>query len=295
VPELPEVETTRRSLEAPLLGASIRSVRMGKPLRWPLGVNPSRLSGCTVISVQRRGKYLWLALRAGAQGPEPLRPADGAARESTGGGLLIHLGMSGSLAWIDDTGVASAPGAHDHFDMQTDRGLLRLTDPRRFGAVVWSRALDAAPASTLLAKLGAEPFDQALTAQAFHAAVRARRSAIKTILLSGQPIVGAGNIYACEALFEAGVHPHTRGDRITRVQAQRLLEAVRGVLARAIDAGGTTLRDYRNASGEDGRFQNEAKVYGREGQPCVTCFTPVRRVTTAQRSTFFCARCQPRR
>jgi formamidopyrimidine-DNA glycosylase len=282
MPELPEVETTRASLAHRVAGARIVDVRLGKPLRWPLGIDPAALRGRSFGDVRRRGKYLWFELR-GASG--------GAAKAAPGDGLLLHLGMSGSLAWLDAPPPA---GKHDHFDVVTRRGTLRLTDPRRFGAVVWSPALDRVPASALLAALGPEPFDPALTAASFRADLHRHRCAVKTVLLSGRAVVGAGNIYACEALFAAGIDPRTRADRISRPRAARLLDAVRAVLARAIDAGGTTLRDYRNADGADGRFQHEAKVYGREALPCVVCTAPIRRIVIGQRATYFCPRCQRR-
>ena len=277
MPELPEVEVTRRGIAGPLRGAVVLDARVGKPLRWPLGVTPQALAGCTVGEVARRGKYLWL----------PLQATTTAAR----GGLLLHLGMSGSLGWWPQAGE---PGPHDHFDLVTDRGTLRLNDPRRFGAVVWSASLDQAPAATLLARLGAEPFDPALTPQSFHAALRRRRTPIKSLLLAGDVVVGAGNIYACEALFQAGIHPALAANRISRPRAERLLAALRGTLARALDVGGSTLRDFADAHGVAGAFQAEAAVYGRQGLPCPRCGAPVRRQLQAQRSTFFCAACQRR-
>lgn len=279
MPELPEVEVTRRGIAAPLLGARILAARLGKPLRWPLGQAEQALVGSTVGKVARRGKYLWLPLRSGPAGL------------GDDGGLLLHLGMSGSLALLPR---APAPGPHDHFDLVTDRGTLRLNDPRRFGAVVWSASLQAAPAATLLQRLGAEPFDPALTPQAFHAALQRRRSPVKAVLLAGDVVVGAGNIYACEALFQAGIHPALRADRISRPRAARLLAALRGTLARALDLGGSTLRDFTDVHGASGAFQAEAAVYGRAGQPCRRCGGSVRRVLQAQRSTYFCPSCQRR-
>jgi formamidopyrimidine-DNA glycosylase len=199
--------------------------------------------------------------------------------------------MSGSLSL---TPRALPAGRHDHFDLETTQGLLRLTDPRRFGAVVWSQALDAAPAAGLLAALGAEPFDPTLTAASFHQALQRRRSPIKAVLLAGEVVVGAGNIYACEALFHAGIDPRLRCHLISRPRAARLLAALRTTLAQALSLGGSTLRDFRDAHGMDGRFQVAACVYGRAGQPCPTCGAAVRRIVQAQRSTFFCARCQRR-
>ena len=280
MPELPEVEVTRRGIAAPLLGARVLAARLGKPLRWPLGRPVEALAGGTVGAVARRGKYLWLPLRHGSRA--------GAADD---GGLLLHLGMSGSLALLRE---APEAGPHDHFDLVTDRGTLRLNDPRRFGAVVWSASLQAAPASTLLQRLGAEPFDPALTPALFHASLQRRRAPVKAVLLAGDVIVGAGNIYACEALFAAGIHPSTRADRISRPRAARLLAALRGTLGRALEVGGSTLRDFTDAHGVSGEFQLEAAVYGRAGLACRQCGGSVRRVLQAQRSTYFCPSCQRR-
>ena len=278
MPELPEVEVTRRGIDAPLRGARVLSARLGKPLRWPLGLWPEELVGTTVGPVMRRGKYLWLPLTA-----------DSADRRD--GGLLLHLGMSGSLALLAEP---PPPGAHDHFDLVTSRGTLRLNDPRRFGAVVWSPAMDAAPAAALLQRLGPEPFDPTLTPQRFHAALQQRRTPIKAALLGGELVVGAGNIYACEALFQAGIHPALRCDRISRPRAARLLAAVRETLSRALDLGGSTLRDFTDVHGASGAYQAEAAVYGRAGLACGRCGTAVRRVVQAQRSTYFCVVCQKR-
>jgi formamidopyrimidine-DNA glycosylase len=274
MPEMPEVEVTRRSIANRLLGARLTGARLGAPLRWPLGAQPPSLVGCCIGAVTRRGKYLWLPLTS-----------DGQPR----GGLLVHLGMSGSLALLD---APAPPGPHDHVDLATDRGTLRLTDPRRFGAVVWAPALDAGMAAKLLAGLGAEPFDPALDAAALHAALHRRRTPIKLALLAGDVVVGAGNIYACEALFDAGIDPRTPCRRLGPARCARLLVSLRRVLGRAIELGGSTLRDFRDAHGAAGAFQAEARVYGREGQRCPRCGAAVRRIVQAQRSTYFCASCQ---
>ena len=271
MPELPEVEVTRRSFADRIAGARIDAVRLGKPLRWPLGCAPETLVSQAVGAVTRRGKYLWLVLDHG--------------------GLLMHLGMSGSLAF--DTAHA-LPGPHDHFDLVTARGTLRLTDPRRFGAVVWSPAIDSGSAAKLLAGLGLEPFDPAFTGAHLHAALRGRRVAIKQALLGGAIVVGAGNIYACEALFEAGIDPRTRSDRVSRARCDRLAAAVRSTLAQALDLGGSTLRNFRDAHGMAGAFQLQARVYGREGERCVRCDGTIRRIVQGQRATFFCPGCQRR-
>ncbi len=271
MPELPEVEVTRQSFADRIRGARVQAVRLGKPLRWPLGCAPESLVAQAVGEVTRRGKYLWLALDRG--------------------GLLMHLGMSGSLAF---GAGAAAPGPHDHFDLVTARGTLRLTDPRRFGAVVWSPALDGGAAAKLLAGLGLEPFDPAFTGTHLHAALRGRRVAIKQALLGGAIVVGAGNIYACEALFEAGIDPRTRSDRIGMARCERLAAAVRGTLARALELGGSTLRNFRDAHGMAGEFQTQARVYGREGLACVRCTGVIRRIVQGQRATYFCPGCQRR-
>ncbi len=276
MPELPEVEVTRQSFGERIRGAQVTAVRMGKPLRWPLGVEPQTLLAHTVGDVSRRGKYLWLPLRAG------VAPA---------GGLLMHLGMSGSLAFSP---VPQEAGVHDHFDLVTTRGTLRLTDPRRFGAVVWSPSADEGMAGRLLAGLGLEPFDEAFDGAYLHAALQRRRVAVKLALLAGDIVVGAGNIYACEALHAAGIDPRTRSDRISRPRSERLALAVRQTLARALDLGGSTLRDFRDAHGMAGRFQSQAQVYGRAGLACPACSTVVRRVVQGQRSSFFCPGCQRR-
>jgi formamidopyrimidine-DNA glycosylase len=279
MPELPEVEATRRSLETPLVGASIHALSMGKPLRWPLGLDPAHLEGQRIEAVQRRGKYLWLALSSQGQAC---------------GGLLCHLGMSGSFAWWPRAQALPPRGAHDHAELRTDAGVLRLTDPRRFGAIVWSASQHVDPAAKLLSSLGPEPFDETLTPARFHATLKRHRAAVKLVLLSGKAMVGAGNIYACEALFDAGINPRLRADKLSAKRAAALLAALRNTLQQAIAAGGTTLRDYRDAQGHSGSYQHAVRVYGREGQPCVTCVTPLRRITQQQRSTFYCPRCQRR-
>lgn len=269
MPELPEVEVTRRSFADRIRGATVLDARAGLPLRWPLGVAPQALAGQRVHEVGRRGKYLLLPL--------------------DGGLLLIHLGMSGSLNFAREL---PPPGRHDHFDLLTSAGTLRLHDPRRFGAVVWSPGLDADPARKLLGGLGVEPLSDTFTAAAFHAQLRRRHAPIKQVLLAGDVVVGVGNIYASEALFLAGIRPTTRADRLSRPRAERLHAAVREVLARAVERGGTTLRDFSSATGEAGHFQLEAAVYGRAGQPCLRCGTPVRLMRQGQRSTYYCAVCQ---
>ncbi|MGJ7546129.1 bifunctional DNA-formamidopyrimidine glycosylase/DNA-(apurinic or apyrimidinic site) lyase [Variovorax sp. LT1R16] len=269
MPELPEVEVTRRGFVDRIAGARIEAVRMGKPLRWALGIDPQTLVGREVRTVRRRGKYLLVELDAGL--------------------LLLHLGMSGSLRF---DAVLPAPGSHDHFDLATSRGILRLNDPRRFGAVVYVEGEDSPLALKLLGGLGMEPLEDSFDFEAFHAGLRRRRSAIKLVLLAGDVVVGVGNIYASEVLFLAGIRPTVAASRISRPRALRLHAAVRQVLARAVAQGGTTLRDFSNIDGQSGHFQIEATVYGRAGEPCRVCAAPIRQMRQGQRSTYFCPNCQ---
>lgn len=278
MPELPEVEVTRLSLAGIVEGAVVQRVTLGKALRWPLGCETSLLVGRTISAPVRRGKYLWLPM-ALANWPEDR------------GGLLWHLGMSGSLSF------AAAPppaGPHDHVELWTDRGCLRLHDPRRFGAVVWGEALDKGLVARLLAGLGVEPLTEAWTAEHLRQGLKGRRVSIKQALLAGGIVVGVGNIYASEALFRAGIHPATAADRVGPARCQRLVEQVRQVLAEAVAAGGSTLRDFRNAQGQQGHFQAATKVYGRAGEPCLVCGTSIEKVVQGQRSTYFCKHCQRR-
>lgn len=276
MPELPEVEVTRLSLSDRILGAEVLSLRLGKPLRWPLEKNGSELVGWRVGPVQRRGKYLWL----------PLVAQDGRC-----GGLLIHLGMSGSLSF----GItAEPPGPHDHFDLVTSLGVLRLHDPRRFGAVVWGESMSAGMPGKLLAGLGLEPFDESLTPRFLHDRLRGRRLSIKQALLAGDIVVGAGNIYACEALFMARIDPRLPSGRLSLRRCERLLHEVRVVLHRALAMGGSSLKDFKDAHGSAGHFQLSTSVYGREGEPCRVCGNTIERIVQAQRSTFFCPTCQKR-
>ena len=269
MPELPEVEVTRRSFADQIAGACILGVRLGKPLRWPLGADPESLIGRRVLAVRRRGKYLLFDLDEGL--------------------LLLHLGMSGSLRF-----APSLPphGVHDHFDLHTTQGLLRLHDPRRFGAVLLVKGENDPRAVKLLAPLGMEPLDAVFSKQALGAALKHRRAAIKQVLLSGRVVVGVGNIYASEALFRARVHPATPASELTRAQVARLWQAVRDVMALAIEQGGSTLRDYSNAHGERGNFQLQALVYGRKDEPCHVCARPIQMIRQGQRTTYFCQQCQ---
>lgn len=269
MPELPEVEVTRLSFADRIAGAHILDVRMGKPLRWPLGCSAEALVGRRVLAVRRRGKYLLLDLDPGL--------------------LLVHLGMSGSLSF--DVHPAE-PGRHDHFDLHTSQGLLRLNDPRRFGAVVYAGSEQDLMAQKLLGKLGMEPLGLDFDPLAFYEGLQRRKAPIKQVLLAGDVVVGVGNIYASEALFMAGIRPTTQANRLSRPRAARLHRAIREVLERAVQKGGSTLQNFSNAQGEAGHFQLEAMVYAREGLGCRVCGTAIRAIRQGQRSTFFCAQCQ---
>ncbi len=269
MPELPEVEVTRLSFADRIAGARILSVDMGKPLRWPLQCLPSSLVGRTVVAVRRRGKYLILDLSEGL--------------------LLVHLGMSGSVSFASHLPPA---GVHDHFAMRTSQGQLRLNDPRRFGAVVYARGEDDPVAQKLLGKLGMEPLTDDFDLRLFYSGLKRRKSSIKQVLLAGDVVVGVGNIYASEALFHSGIRPTTRASSLSLARTRRLHQAIRSVLAQAVLAGGSTLRDFSDAQGAGGHFQLEVMVYGRAGQGCGVCKSTIRAIRQGQRSSFFCPVCQ---
>lgn len=269
MPELPEVEVTRLSFADKISNAQIVTATMGKALRWPIGCDPDVLCGQTVTGVRRRGKYLLVDL--------------------SGGLLLVHLGMSGSLSFGSDL---AAPGKHDHFEMLTTHGTLRLNDPRRFGAVVFAHSEDSDEARKLLGRLGVEPLGDAFSAPLFHLALKGKKTAIKQVLLAGEIVVGVGNIYASETLFLAGIRPTTRAGSISKPRAAKLHAAIRLVLDRAVARGGSTLKNFSSANGEAGHFQLEAAVYDRAGMPCKTCGAAIKSIRQGQRSTFFCRNCQ---
>ena len=269
MPELPEVEVTRRSFAGAIAGARIVCAWLGKPLRWPLGCDAANLAGRQVLGVRRRGKYLLLDLDEGM--------------------LLIHLGMSGSLVFAH---TLAPRGVHDHFELQTSQGVLRLHDPRRFGAVVYAAHEQAASAHKLLGHWGMEPLDETFTLSAFRAGLKTSRAPIKRVLLAGRLVVGVGNIYASETLFLAGIHPATVAQSLTPKRVQRLHTAIVQVLRLAVEKGGSTLRNFSSADGSVGHFQTGAHVYAREGLPCHTCGSLVQMLRQGQRSSFFCPSCQ---
>ncbi|MEX2479922.1 MAG: bifunctional DNA-formamidopyrimidine glycosylase/DNA-(apurinic or apyrimidinic site) lyase [Gammaproteobacteria bacterium] len=270
MPELPEVETTRRGI-APLLGGRrVRAVYVHEPrLRQAVPGNlPSVLTGQRLLDVQRRAKYLLFRFE--------------------GGTLLVHLGMSGSLRVVD---AAQPRLPHDHVEIDFGpRRMLRLRDPRRFGLMVWT--VDDPARHSLLATLGPEPFDEGFSAAYLHALGHGRRGAVKNFIMDAHVVVGVGNIYAAEALFRAGIHPARAAGRISLIRYALLVAHVRSVLAEAIEAGGTTLRDFVRNDGEPGYFRHNLLVYGRRGQPCTICGKAVRLRVIGQRSSFYCASCQ---
>ncbi len=272
MPELPEVEVTRRGIAPHVESRQVSGVVMRRSgLRWPFPPDlPNLLVGHVIRSTARRGKYLLLNFDHGT--------------------LIVHLGMSGHLRVLP---AGHPPEKHDHFDLEFGAQLMRFTDPRRFGAVLWHAQADGDIEGHLLLRgLGVEPLACDDLAQRLHRATRNRSAAIKQVLLAGDIVVGVGNIYACESLFESGIHPNTAAKRISLPRYERLAAAIRRVLAAAIEQGGSTLRDFIGADGASGYFQQNYFVYDREGQPCRNCAAPVRRIVQGQRSTFYCPRCQ---
>jgi formamidopyrimidine-DNA glycosylase len=273
MPELPEVETTRRGIATIMPGHILRRFVVHEPrMRWPIPAElPALVESRRVLACERRGKYLLIRFEHGTQ--------------------LIHLGMSGSLRRVP----LDAPlRKHDHAEWIFDDARFLLHDPRRFGAVLW-HAESAGPLleNPLLIGLGMEPFDSRFTADYLYAALRAKTQAIKPLLLAGRAVVGVGNIYASESLYLAGIDPRTPAHRISRPRAARLHEAILLTLNQALESGGSTLRDYVNAQGTPGAyFTLHAAVYDRVGQPCPRCATPIRRIVQGQRATYFCAVCQ---
>jgi len=268
MPELPEVETTRRGIEPHLLGQRIGGAIVRQPrLRWPVPDLARLLTGHRVRAVERRAKYLLVRFDHGT--------------------LIIHLGMSGSLRVLP---ADSAPRPHDHVDLLFGRRCLRLHDPRRFGALLWAEGDPLA--HPRLRDLGPEPLSAAFNGAYLHAAACRRRVAIKSLLMDGKVVVGVGNIYATEALFRAGIHPQRTSHRISRARLERLAQEVKTVLRYAIGRGGTTLRDFLNESGEPGYFAQELEVYGRAGEPCRICGTAIRNRRIGQRASAYCPHCQ---
>lgn len=270
MPELPEVETTCRGIEPHIVNQRVAEVVVRDArLRWRVPTAlAAELPGQRIRAVTRRAKYLLLATDTGT--------------------VILHLGMSGRLRVIE----AEAPaGKHDHVDIVLANGTcLRLWDPRRFGSVLWTT--DAPAQHKLLADLGPEPLAPDFSAQYLHRVTRGRKRAIRDVLLDSSVVAGVGNIYANEALFSAGIRPGRPAGRLSAADSTRLVRSVRATLKRAIRAGGTTFRDYRRSDGQPGYFQLSLKVYGRAGEACRACKTPIRLHRLGQRSAFYCGRCQ---
>lgn len=276
MPELPEVEVTRLGVAPHLEGRLVDSVLLRREgLRWPFPPTlPELLAGQRILLTGRRGKYLLIHFAHGT--------------------LIIHLGMSGHLRVLP---LGTEPKKHDHFDLVVEGGagkqVLRLHDPRRFGAVLWHANDDGELGQHLLLRgLGVEPLEAGFSGELLFRASRKRSAPVKQFLLAGDVVVGVGNIYACESLFRAGINPKTAAGRISRGRYDKLAVAIREILAEAIVQGGSTLRDFIAVNGQSGYFQQTYFVYDREGVPCRNCGAPVRRIVQGQRSTFYCVNCQ---
>ncbi len=269
MPELPEVETSRRGISPHLVGEQVSNIIIRqRRLRWPVSLEiDERLPGATVTSVDRRAKYLLI--------------------NTTTGTAIIHLGMSGSIFIVD---VDTPAGVHDHFDIELNSGkALRFRDPRKFGSLHWT---DDATGHWLLRNLGPEPLSDDFSGEYLWLKSRGRRVAIKQFVMNAAIVVGVGNIYASESLFHAGIHPRRSAGRVALHRYEALAVEIKDVLEKAIRAGGTTLRDFYGGDGDAGYFQQELAVYGREGEPCMRCKRPVSMIVLGQRSTFYCKNCQ---
>ena len=269
MPELPEVETTRRGIEPHIVGRKVSWMEVREPrLRWPIEESVSQsITGQTIESVDRRAKYLLLT--------------------SAKGRLMIHLGMSGSLRVLKQR---KNPDKHDHVDIGlSDGGILRFRDPRRFGSIFWLQDHDS---HVLLDHLGPEPLSTSFSGDYLFARSRGRRVAVKTFIMNSQIVVGVGNIYANEALYRAGIRPDRLAMRVGKARCERLVDVIKSVLAEAIAAGGTTLRDFVKEDGTPGYFRSELEVYGRKDEPCLQCGRILREIRQAGRSTVFCSHCQ---
>lgn len=270
MPELPEVETTRRGIEAALQNQIVSKLIIRNPnLRWHVPATiPGQVANQKVIGVDRRAKYLLIELENGT--------------------LILHLGMSGCLRLLPhDTPIAK----HDHIDLVLSSGLcLRLNDPRRFGSLHWTT--NNPNEHRLLNHLGPEPLTRAFSAKHLHDASRNRKTAIKTFIGDNKVVVGVGNIYASESLFLAGIHPTRPANEVSLTEYQLLTAAIKKTLKKAIQAGGTTLKDFRSSDGKPGYFQQKLKVYGRTDEPCHTCTHPIEDLVLTGRRAFYCPSCQ---
>lgn len=271
MPELPEVEVTRRGL-VPLLNQTVKNIVIRNAgMRWPIPAHlPQTLHNQKLLGLRRRAKYILADFENGT--------------------LLLHLGMSGRLCLLDRN---YPPEKHDHFDIQFHDGqVLRLRDPRRFGAVLWAGGKpDEHP---LLRVLGPEPLEDGFNAKYLHGELRTRSAAIKVAIMDSHLVVGVGNIYASESLFRARIHPEIPAKQLTLKQCEKLVAEIKETLNDALKAGGSSLRDFFGADGNPGYFQQEYFVYGRTGEPCKVCSKPIQCIRLGQRSTFFCRHCQKR-
>ena len=270
MPELPEVETILRGLSPHIEGAIVEEAIIRTPqLRWPIPELNPFIAQQTIINISRRGKYLLFHLKTGT--------------------IIFHLGMSGRLCLLTQFKPAQR---HDHVDiLLTNKQVLRYTDPRRFGAILWTP--DNPFEHPVLKNLVVEPLTDELTADYLVQRAAHRTKAIKPFIMDSKIVVGIGNIYAAESLFLAGIHPLMPAGMLTALQAQRLIDVIQQVLARAITQGGTTLKDFVNSEGHPGYFSQQLLVYGRAGLPCVSCNEPLHSIVLGQRSTVFCIFCQP--
>lgn len=270
MPELPEVETTRRGIAPHIENNTISAVIVrNRNMRWPIpnGLN-AKLKNQKIISITRRAKYLLIKTEIGT--------------------LILHLGMSGSLRILATT---EAVEKHDHFELQFKDGIcLRLRDPRRFGSVLWTK--DDPLKHKLLIKLGPEPLDKEFNSELLFQKSRKRKTSIKQFIMDAKIVVGVGNIYASEALFISGINPKRLAGKITKKHSLDLTRAIKKILTQAIKQGGTTLKDFKSSDGKPGYFQQKLKVYDRKGETCVNCKKPIKQITLGQRSTFYCSNCQ---
>lgn len=276
MPELPEVEVTRQGL-LPVTDATIQSVTVRHHgLRWPVPADlPTQLQGQRVLQLTRRAKYILMQV----------------GQAQVQGTVLLHLGMSGRLCLLDRF---YPPEKHDHIDIAfVDGRVVRLRDPRRFGAVLWLPGdAEQAMQHVLLATLGPEPLLPAFNADYLYQMLRSRAAPIKTAIMDAHLVVGVGNIYASESLFRARIHPQTQANQLSKAQCARLVDEIKATLQAALAAGGSSLRDFFGADGNPGYFQQTYFVYGRAGEPCHACGQPILNIRLGQRSTFFCAHCQ---
>lgn len=269
MPELPEVETTRKGIKPYVDKQVVEKIIIRQPrLRWEVPDAIHDMEGETIQSVTRRGKYILL--------------------ETLKGTALIHLGMSGSLRVLD---FGTAPEKHDHIDFEfSNKKLIRLRDPRRFGAVLWTTKNPLK--HKLIRSLGPEPLGDEFNVDYLFQTSRGRKVSIKQFIMNGHIVVGVGNIYACESLFKAGISPKALAGKVSKKRYEKLVEVIKNVLVRAIEQGGTTLKDFVRVEGSPGYFQQQLNVYGRAGDRCLNCDSVIKQIKQGQRSTFYCSTCQ---